>query len=156
GSLEAKVQAILVRRMRLATYLSLGSFALFLANDIVGNSPHLPILVTIKVVQFAVSFAILFLLRDERALPNALLIALGSTLFFAVAATFSAILRGNPNGHLLLLTAVAIGTATLYPWGVRPQAIMVGTCILLLCVAFQAVDGSLLPLVTNPSFVAVL
>lgn len=155
-SLEAKVAELMVRRLRSGLLLALGSYALFLINDIAVHEAHLNLLILIKVVQVGGVAMVLLALRHPLAARHAVNVALGVAFFIVSAATVSAIIRGNATAHVLLLVAVPISTATMFPWGTRAQAILVGTCLMLACGTLYAVQGTILTIVTNPSIAALL
>jgi two-component system sensor kinase FixL len=155
-SLRAKTAAVLLRRLRIALGLTLASYGLYLVNDIGHGDPNLTVLLWIKVVQIAGVASVLVFLASARAARHIVGVALGVMLFVTVAATVSAIVRGNVSAHILLLVAVTVGTATMYPWGARAQAVLVASCLLLMSWAFQAVEGSALAILAHPSMAALL
>ena len=154
-SLRAKEEALLLRRLRVGLIMALGSYALFIANDILVDQPNLRLLLLIKAIQFSGVGVFQLMLHRPDAARHGIALALAATAFIAFAATVSAVVRGNTGGHVLLLVAVSIGTATMYPWGTRAQVAIVAMCLAFLVLNFYAVDGSIYGLV-NPSIAALL
>src|SRR5262249_26282881 len=114
--------ALLVRRVRVGLWISLTSITLFALADPFLNSHVLGRLYVIKAAQVAAAAAAVF--RALRGAPTRLRVVL-ATLFavtvFSVGTAISGIITNDTSTTPVLLVVLGMGTATLLPWGVRPQ-----------------------------------
>lgn len=131
-AVRAKTRLLLVERMRTALFLILPSLCFFLVQDLLVFRPLVVPLMLIKGVQFAMVFAVLWLIRTERLPRNLNAFAVSVSALFALGATAAGIVRGSTSGTALLFVAITAGTAIGFPWGARAQAAFVAACAILL------------------------
>jgi len=113
--------ALVVRRLRAGLRIVLLSVATFAVADFFSGRSANRILPIIHITQLTVVGSAFGLLRLPRMTRHAVAMALGLISFvFATTAAASAVTK-DPFTLSLLCIVMAMGTATVLPWGARPQ-----------------------------------
>jgi len=113
--------ALLVRRVRVGLWISLTSITLFALADPFLNSHVLGRLYVIKAAQVAAAAAVFRALRGDPTRLRVVLATLFAVTVFSVGTAISGIITNDTSTTPVLLVVLGMGTATLLPWGVRPQ-----------------------------------
>ncbi len=152
--------AQLVQRARVGLWLSLTSITLFAIVDPFLNAPVLAPLYAIKALQVAVAIAVFHVLGRAVTRRQVIVAALLAVSVFSVTTAASGILTNDAYTTPVLLAVVSMGTATLLPWGVRPQlvvqAVVIGSILWnLWAVRGASIEASLPIALATASCVAV-
>ncbi|MBI4519064.1 MAG: PAS domain S-box protein [Deltaproteobacteria bacterium] len=133
---------LLVVRGRVFLLILLGQIPLFALGEWFFSPSAFAPLFGVKLIQAAVAGAALLALRGSDSWRYARLIALAvaAALCFTTAASNS--LNHDLTLTPLLLTVLALGAATLFPWGMGPQAVAVATAGLAILWNVYAVTGT--------------
>ena len=143
---------MLRQRLRTALVLCLPPIAMFAVFDLYLVAPgRLAFFYSLKLVALAVALAATRFLRPPR--DRGTVIAVGLTCIAAMYAlsTASAVAAHEPTTTQILNVAVALGTATLLPWGVAPQVVVTLIAALANVVTVYGTTGSLAPLLQYPT-----
>src|SRR5262245_24216546 len=116
-----KLLALLVQRVRVGLWISLTSITLFALADPFLNSHVLGRLYAVKAVQVAAAAAAFRALRGDPTRRRVILATLFAVTVFSVGTAISGIITNDTSTTPVLLVVLGMGTATLLPWGVRPQ-----------------------------------
>jgi signal transduction histidine kinase len=127
---------LLQERARTGLWLCFTSITLFGLADPFLHPGLLPAIYAIKVLQVAIIAVFLRLFRRPMRRTHALFLSELGVILIAVTTAWSGILTQEDVTTPLLLTVLTMGTATLLPWGVRPQIVTMATTAL--CVIWIA------------------
>ncbi len=127
---------LLQERARTGLWLCFTSITLFGLTDPFLHPGLLWPIYAIKVLQIAIIGVFLRLFRRPLRRATALVLAQLGVFAIAVTTAWSGILTAEDVTTPLLLTVLTMGTATLLPWGVRPQVFTMATTAL--CVLWIA------------------
>ena len=116
-------QALLVERLRAGLWLILIGIVAFAVADPIARPAQLWPLVTVQAVEIAAALAAFAALRTERGREHAILVALAFVCLLSITTATSGNLMNDAVTTPLLLSLMSMGTATLLPWGVRPQLV---------------------------------
>jgi signal transduction histidine kinase len=144
------------RRMRIAVALCIAPIILFALFDLALLPPaELPLFWAIKLGALLVIVVAAWQLRVRPGQPpsRGRLIVIGLCCVAAMYAlsTASAVLAREGQTTIVLSMAVALATATLLPWGVGPQLVVVGIAGLSTIVSLYGANGDLHALVQYPT-----
>jgi signal transduction histidine kinase len=114
---------LLQERARTGLWLCFTSITLFGLTDPFLHPGLLAPIYAIKVLQIAIIAVFLWIFRQPLRRRHALVLAQVGVLLIAVTTAWSGILTQEDVTTPLLLTVLTMGTATLLPWGVRPQIV---------------------------------
>jgi PAS domain S-box-containing protein len=142
---------VLTRRLRFVFIACLGPILLFALADLRLEQDRLGEFWAIKLAAVAVLAAAIALLRTARTRRFVIAVGLGAVALLYVLSSASAILAREPFTTPLLSISVAIGTATLLPWGALPQLAVAVIAALATVVTAQLSTGSLWTLVAYPN-----
>jgi PAS domain S-box-containing protein len=143
---------VLAQRMRIALVAWLVPIFIFGIADLYLAQPGaVATLFGLKVVGVAAALAAFAALRSPRRWRTVMAIALFSIALIYVLSTISAIIDGEVRTIPILSLAGALGTATLLPWGIGPQLVVVALAALSPLVTSHYVDGSLGTVVSYPN-----
>jgi PAS domain S-box-containing protein len=112
---------LLIRRLRAGfgiVLLSVASFAV--ADSLTGRSAH-PLLPIIQALQLTIVASGLGALHFPRIRPHAMSLALVVISFVSVTTAAASAVTSDPFTMSLLFIVMAMGTATVLPWGAEPQ-----------------------------------
>jgi len=127
---------LLQERARTGLWLCFTSITLFGLTDPFLHPGLLPPIYAIKVLQIAIIAAFLWLFRKPMRRSTALVWAQLGVLAISVTTAWSGILTQEDVTTPLLLTVLTMGTASLLPWGVRPQIVtMAATALCVIWIA---------------------
>jgi signal transduction histidine kinase len=129
---------LLQERARTGLWLCFTSITLFGLTDPFLHPGLLPPIYAIKVLQIAIIAVFLWIFRQPLRRAHALALAQFGVLLIAVTTAWSGILTKEDVTTPLLLTVLTMGTATLLPWGVRPQIVtMAATSLCVIWIAMS-------------------
>jgi PAS domain S-box-containing protein len=143
---------MLRQRLRTALLLCLPAIAMFAVFDLYLVAPgQLPYYYGLKLGALAVALTAAQFLRRPRG--RGAVIAVGLTCIAAMYAlsTASAVAAREPVTTQILNVAVALGTATLLPWGAAPQVVVALIAALAAVVTAYGATGSLASLLQYPT-----
>ena len=127
---------LLQERARTGLWLCFTSITLFGLTDPFLHPGLLFPIYAIKVLQIAIIAAFLWLFRKPMRRSTALVWAQLGVLAISVTTAWSGILTQEDVTTPLLLTVLTMGTASLLPWGVRPQIVtMAATALCVIWIA---------------------
>ena len=127
---------LLQERARTGLWLCFTSITLFGLTDPFLHPGLLPPIYAIKVLQIAIIAAFLWLFRKPMRRSTALVWAQLGVLAISVTTAWSGIHTQEDVTTPLLLTVLTMGTASLLPWGVRPQIVtMAATALCVIWIA---------------------
>jgi signal transduction histidine kinase len=127
---------LLQERARTGLWLCFTSITLFGLSDPFLHPGLLWPIYAIKVLQIAIIAVFLRLFRRPMRRAHALLLSEIGVILIAVTTAWSGIITQEDVTTPLLLTVLTMGTATILPWGVRPQIVTMATTAL--CVIWIA------------------
>jgi signal transduction histidine kinase len=127
---------LLQERARVGLWLCFTSITLFGFTDPFLHPGLLGPIYGIKILQIAIIAVFLRLFRKPLRRSHAVALAQLGVLLIAVTTSWSGIITKEDVTTPLLLTVLTMGTATLLPWGVRPQIFTMATTAL--CVIWIA------------------
>jgi signal transduction histidine kinase len=140
---------LMARRLRVALLSWLAALILFALADLWLAPPHrLAALFALKLVSAAATVAAYAALRTPRRWSTTVGIGLGIAVIAYALSTASSIIDGDYHTVPITSLAVALATATLLPWGVGPQLVVVLIAALSTVVSTYCVSGSLADLLT--------
>lgn len=151
SALLADETALLRARLRmtlllcLAPILTFGIFDLYLAPDMLEEG------YAIKLIAVAVTLGTFALLGPQRSHAFVVILGLACVAVMYLLSTLSAIIGRESATTPILSIAVALGTATLLPWGVGPQIVVVVIATASTLAVTYGVTGSLAPLLAYPT-----
>jgi PAS domain S-box-containing protein len=119
--LREKANGLLVRRLRTALRLFLPCLLLFAAGEFYLDRAQIPALAAVKLVQFGAAALTLWLLHKARTRRHAIPLALFVVGALCVTTAASNVIRDDISTTPLLFIILALGVATLFPWGLWPQ-----------------------------------
>jgi two-component system, LuxR family, sensor kinase FixL len=145
--------ADLARRVRIALLAWLVPIVLFGLTDLYLAQPQaLATLYVLKLLGVATAVTGYWLLTQAgRPRRTVILIALAFVAITYALSAASAIVDGEDRTVPLISIAAALATATLLPWGMRPQLAVVVIAALASVVTAYAVNGSFAGLLTYPN-----
>jgi signal transduction histidine kinase len=126
-------QALLVERLRAGLWLFLVGITVFAIADPLVHPAQLRPLTLVKVLEVTAVLVSFALLRGQHARERATVVAISFICLLSATTAASGILTADAVTTPILLSVVTMGTATLLPWGVRPQLVtqtVAGLCIL--------------------------
>src|SRR5215468_4437182 len=142
----------LAQRMRVALLAWLFPIFLFgLADLYLAHGPALAALFSLKLVGVTAAALAYAALRSPRRWQSVIAIALLSIAIIYALSTASAIIDGEVRTIPILSLAGALATATLLPWGVGPQLVVVGLAALSPVVSSYFVYGTVTSLISYPN-----
>ncbi|MCW5890321.1 MAG: hypothetical protein KIT14_07185 [bacterium] len=112
---------LLVRRLRTGLAIVVGGITAFVVADLNFQPAHAAMLLGIQGVELLVMLCAIVALGRPLARGRVIAIALLTTAMLALTTALSGVLSGDAGTAILMLTLLTMGTATLLPWGVRPQ-----------------------------------
>jgi PAS domain S-box-containing protein len=142
---------LLTRRLRAALLASLGAVALFALADLRLSLHQIGKVYAIKIVAVVVLAAALWSLRGLRSRSGVIAVALLTALWLFALSSASAIFAREPNTTPLLVITVAFATATLLPWGVSAQLLLVAVAATATVVTVHQVTGTLTSFISYPN-----
>jgi signal transduction histidine kinase/DNA-binding response OmpR family regulator len=145
---------VLIARLRLGLRLLLFAVVLFGVAEFLSDSNRLPQLYIIKAVQLGVVAVLYRALRAPDSWRRAVPMAVLTVSALCVTAAASNILRQDVALTPLLLVILTMGAATMFPWGLMPQLLVVGIASALIVLNVWAVAGGLAA-VAGPGMAAV-
>jgi two-component system, LuxR family, sensor kinase FixL len=150
-TLEDDTLSLLRRRLRLALIGCLGPILLFAVADL-GLRHHLLLLLygikAMALVLLVATWLVLDWATTRRAIVA---VALVSAAVMYALSTASAVAGAEPLTTALINIVVMIGAATLLPWGVWPQLVLVVSGLLADVATVRLVSGGFSALVTYPN-----
>jgi len=127
---------LLQERARTGLWLCFTSITLFGLTDPFLHPGLLVPIYAIKLLQIAIIAVFLWLFRHPMRRATALVLAQLGVLAICVTTAWSGIITQEDVTTPLLLTVLTMGTATLLPWGVRPQIVtMAATALCVIWIA---------------------
>jgi PAS domain S-box-containing protein len=153
--LRLRTTRLLAARMRAGLLIVLAAIALFAVAEYRLQREHLAPLLTLKLLEFGIVacvFGALHVPALERRTSQVALLAVGTLCTTTVIA---AIVAGDYATPPLIFIVMAMATATLLPWGVRPQLTAVALASLALLWNVYAVTGSLAAAAGYPSIAVI-
>lgn len=148
----ADVTPLLRKRLRLALILCLapiGGFAIF---DLwLADPERLAIYYGLKLAAVAIVIGVFAWLGPPRARAEIVAVGLIAIAIMFSLSSLSAILAGEPETTPILVVAVALGTATLLPWGIGPQIAVAAIAALSTVATVYGATGSLAALLQYPT-----
>jgi PAS domain S-box-containing protein len=141
---------VLTRRMRIAFILCFAPILLFALADLRLEPGRLALFWMLKLVAVLVLVAAFATLRPPRDRGTVVTIGLLTVTAMYVISCTSAVLANEPLTTPLLGIIVALGAATLLPWGVLPQLALICIAIAANVVTVYLCTGSVWPLVSYP------
>jgi C4-dicarboxylate-specific signal transduction histidine kinase len=139
---DASGTALLARRLRIAVTLCIGPIILFALFDLsLLPREQLPIYWAIKLAALAVIGWSLGALRGPRSRRHVVFVGLSCIAAMYMLSTASAVMAQEGQTTMLLTLAVALASATLLPWGVGPQVVVVGIATLATAATIVLADG---------------
>ncbi|MGH7822530.1 MAG: hypothetical protein ACREQ9_22440, partial [Candidatus Binatia bacterium] len=115
----------MARRLPLGLAIVVLSVTLFGLADVLSGRGANPLLSLVKLVQLVVPIAALLGIRGPHGSARAEPIALATVGFLYVSTAAAAALTADVATMSLLFIVIAMGTATLLPWGSRSQLMTV-------------------------------
>jgi signal transduction histidine kinase len=116
-------QALLVERLRAGFWLILIGIVAFAVVDPIAHPAQLWPLIAVQAVEIVAALAAFAALRTQRGREHAILVALAFVCLLSITTATSGYLMNDAVTTPLLLSLMSMGTATLLPWGVRPQLV---------------------------------
>lgn len=138
--------ALLQERARTGLWLCFTSITLFGLTDPFLHPGLLGPIYAVKALQITVMAGFLWIFYRPMPRARALVAAQLGVLFIAVTTAWSGIITQEDVTTPLLLTVLTMGTATLLPWGVRPQVFTMATTALCVIWIASAVERYYTPL----------
>jgi C4-dicarboxylate-specific signal transduction histidine kinase len=134
--------ALLARRLRIAVTLCIAPIILFALFDLsLLPREQLPIYWAIKLAALAVIGWSLGALRGPRTRSHVVFVGLSCIAAMYALSTASAVMAQEGQTTMLLTLAVALASATLLPWGVGPQVVVVVIATLATAVTIILAEG---------------
>ena len=142
ADIDRETTVLLTRRLRAGALLCLAATAGFALADVVMARQHLVALTVMKVFAAAATWGAYVAVPHLRSRRLIIFTALAiSAVLFALTAT-SAVLSHEPNTTPLITIAAVLATATLLPWGVGPQLVVVVMGLIAAAVAVAGGSGT--------------
>jgi signal transduction histidine kinase len=132
---------LLVRRLRVGLAITVGGITAFVLADLKFQPAHAGALLGIQAVELAVMLCAIWLLGRPMSRARVIAAALVTTCMLAFTTALSGVLSGDAGTAILMLTLLTMGTATLLPWGVRPQLVLQAVASLAVVWNVYAVNG---------------
>jgi signal transduction histidine kinase len=130
------------KRLRSGLAILIGGNLLFTLADLQFQPTHLPILFAIQAIEVIAMLGTLAVLGRPHPRVPVTWIAAGIISFFCVTTAISGMLSGETSTTILLLSLITMGTASMLPWGVRPQLFVQIVAALAMAWNVWTVDGS--------------
>jgi PAS domain S-box-containing protein len=143
--------SVLLRRLRIALILCFAPTLLFALADLRLDRRQLVVLWTLKLIGLGVLTWGFAVLRPPKSRRFVVTIGLLTVTAMYVLSSICAVVGREPYTTPLLSIMVAVGAATLLPWGVLPQVALVGIASLATVVTVEQVTGSFWSLVSYPN-----
>jgi two-component system sensor histidine kinase/response regulator len=140
---SADATQLLQQRIRSGLWLVLAAGLLFLLTNLAFPANEAAWVLLLLLVQVAAVSTALVVFRRAIARDLGVSIALAVIAVVSFTAAAAAILSDNDAANPLLFVLLTMGSATLLPWGVRPQLAVVGIATGALLWNLHAVSGSL-------------
>ncbi|MBI2963908.1 MAG: response regulator [Deltaproteobacteria bacterium] len=156
SDLHEKTTRLLVERLRAGLWLVLASAAVFGVGDFWFGQPHVITLHALNLVQMALVATAFRLLRAARTARRAIGVGIYAVGVVCVCAALMGIVTGDFATTPLLSMLLGLASATLLPWGWRPQLIVVLIGALASVANVYAVNGSLGTVLGYPAVAVVL
>jgi len=121
GLLADDREDLLVERSRTGLWLCLTSITLFGITDPFLHPQQLGRIYAIKAIQIVLIAGFFWMLRRPLGRTRTIILAQLAVFMISVTTAWSGIVTEDEVTTPLLLTVLTMGTATLLPWGVRPQ-----------------------------------
>jgi two-component system sensor histidine kinase/response regulator len=140
-SFQRATNRLIATRLRSAIALLLFAVVLFGIAELLVSGLEVPELFAVKLVQLTIVGTVFVALRRPDHERRATLLALVAFGTLCVTAASSSIIRRDLLLAPILFVIFAMGSATVFPWGLRAQAIAVGVAALSLLWNVHAVTG---------------
>ena len=151
AAISAEVGTGLARRLRLALAACSVPIGMFALADLRLSGELLPTIYALKLFALVIVAAGLLFLRSPRSHRAVVTVALLSAIGLYAVSTATAIVGKEPLTTPLLSMTIALSTATLLPWGVGAQLVLVGVALASSAITVQQVTGSLWNVITYPN-----
>lgn len=115
---------LLVDRARAGLWLCLTSISLFAIADQFVYPDLVPELYTLKAVQVGTALLAFVALRGRPSRRRAVVVAATTVSILCVTSAWSGIVTEDAGTTPVLLVVLAMGSATLLPWGMAPQLVV--------------------------------
>jgi signal transduction histidine kinase len=132
---------LLVRRLRTGLAIIVGGITAFVLADLKFQPAHAAVLLGIQGLELVVMLCAILVLGRPLSRPRVIAIALVTTCMLALTTALSGVLSGDAGTAILMLTLLTMGTATLLPWGVRPQLVLQAVASVAVVWNVYAVNG---------------
>jgi two-component system sensor histidine kinase/response regulator len=123
GSLDNDPNGLTVARLRAALWIMLGAVVLFAVEDLRHDAAGFVPPCALKLLQLGAVLAGLCLLYVRRFTTRPVTVAVCVVCMLDVTVAGSNILRHDVIVTPLLLVLLTMGTASVFPWGLRPQLV---------------------------------
>ncbi|MDX2171334.1 MAG: ATP-binding protein [Deltaproteobacteria bacterium] len=148
---DASGAALLARRLRIAVTLCIAPIILFALFDLrLLQRDELALYWSMKLAALAVIGWSLSALRGPRTRRQVVFVGLTCIAAMYALSTASALMAGEGQTTMLLTLAVALAAATLLPWGVGPQVVVVAIATLSTVATMVLAEGSIDNLLRYP------
>ncbi len=133
---------LLARRLRAGIWLIIAGNVLFTVADAEFRPAHLGILFVIQAVELLAMLGTVAFLRTRRRRVVTTWLGVVLIGFMCITTALSGVLTGETGTTLLSLSLITMGTATLLPWGFRPQLAVQSIAALAAAWNMYAIAGS--------------
>jgi len=141
AALHADLTPLLVDRLWASLWLILAGNVVFAVAIGILDRPNIPALYAVKLFQLVVLGAVAALLRRPVTWERALTIALVHVAVIYFTTALSGVITKGVASAPLVFIMLSMGTATLFPWGFRPQLATVAFALLSLLWVAHAAGG---------------
>jgi hypothetical protein len=145
------VTAVLVSRLRLAIVACVAPIIVFAIFDLDLEPQRLAFFYGLKLIALAILATAFVLISRRRERRSVVAVALSSALVVYGLSSASAIMAREPVTNPLLSISVALATATILPWGVAPQALLVAILAACTGLTIWMASGTAFALVAYPN-----
>jgi signal transduction histidine kinase len=121
SELAHRADDLLARRLRAGIWLIIAGNVLFTLADAQFRPSNLGILFVIQAVELLAMLGTVAFLRTPRRRVVTTWLGVVIIGFMCITTAISGVLSGETSTTLLSLSLITMGTATLLPWGFRPQ-----------------------------------
>ncbi len=153
AEIEASLGPSLTERTRLCLVMVLTSLAVFLFFDFLYPDQQFEVLSVIHAIRLLVLGACFIALHRSPTHDRALIVAVVTVAAVVLSSSAMSIVRGEYASNALLCVTVAMGTATLLPWGIRAQMLSVAVSASALVTNIYMVTDSVAAVAAPPASV---
>jgi two-component system sensor histidine kinase/response regulator len=143
ATLQGQVDRLFVQRLRAAFWIVMLSVVLTTAEDVRQHFAALPTLLLIKAGLVCVLTVLVWSLRLARARAHPVAIGLLGVTATCIATTILGIVRQDLTTTHLVLLVIALASAAVLPWGLKPQLVAAGIAALCMMSSAYALTGRL-------------